>query len=143
MVAVIAEFKANEQLATMRFPFFLTVTDHHGYLNIRLEDIADDSTPEVNGYVFVKYELATPHKLTCYSMALQPVIAAIQTGTLKGKLSYRNRPETAGGKPSRSQSKKRIASVTITDTTTRVLRFIERSDHRALFIDPMVFERIE
>ena len=143
MVAVIAEFKGDANLETTRFPFFVTASVRHGYLNIRLEDIADEAMPEVKGYVFAKYEITAPEKLTCFSMALQPVIAAIQAGALKGRIDYRARSGTPEKQPPAGRTKMKIASVTITDTSSNLLRFLEHSDHSVFFTDPMVFQRVE
>ena len=143
MVAVIVEHKPDAKLETIRCSFFTTQTQNHRYVNVRMEDIADDLMPRTEGYVFIKYRITEPEGLSFYAMALQPVIAAIRSGALKGRLAYRDGPAARGTEASPAEVKNRVAAVTISDSSAHILQFIDDSDHSVLFGEPMTFRRID
>ena len=143
MVAVIVEHKPDARLETMRFAFFPTQTQTRRYVNVRMEDIADDMMPPTQGYIFIKYQITGQTQLAFYSMTRPPVVVAIRDGALKGRLTYGRHAPTGGAKATSSATKKRLTAVTISDSSANILQFVDGGDHSILFSESMRFIRVD
>ena len=151
MLALSVEHKENGTLDISKIPFFLTISGADNYINIKLQDINDDMTDGYEGYIFEKYTFIDKDTLRLYMLDTQELTAAVQTGQLKGQITYRKKYEALD--PSAEEYKtidgsingasQSIDHVTITDSSKNILKFLESADAHELFSDTMDFYKGE
>ena len=143
MVAVTVEHKDDGSLDIAEIPFHVTMTGANNYFNIRYKDIDEDLSTEDDAYIFIKYSITDDGTLLLYQFDPDIIISAVQSGKLKGEITYREAkaaPESADKE--KSASEKRIESVRITDTSENMVKFFN-SEGQKFEPEVMKFVRVK
>ena len=145
MTVHLVEHKKDGELNIVDFSFFLTKTGMNNYLNIKIEDIEKDISEDCKGYVFVKYIFTDNETLHFYSISVEnePVISAIETNRLKGKLKYGEKILHKGEESEGAKSEKEIDCVIITDTPENMINFFDSDKDNKIFSEELKFTRIK
>ena len=141
MVALSVEHRGNGMLDEAKMPFFLTRTGKNNYWNVRFEDLDDGLLKGYAGFFFLKYSFADDNTLLVYQLDRRPIISAVKAGELQGQITYKVRQAPSGTPPKSLSAEKRVDCVTITDTSSNLLNYLESGDSRALFPEAMRFIR--
>lgn len=132
--AIAIEIKSSGELEHVILNMFPTKIGQDSYLNIKAEELFQEISSHDNGYIFAKYELSGNKKLAVYCMDDEPIAKAIQSGKLKGKITYENLIASEEGiGDSQKKFQKKIKCMQITDSSENILRFIQNSDPHELF----------
>ncbi len=142
MVALSIEHKGSGALDIATMPFFLTRTDKHNYWNVRFEDLDEGMAKGYEGFFFLNYVFADEDTLLVSQLDREPIIAAIQSEKLRGKITYKLKKVPQGAQRDNLSTEKSIDCVTISDTSQNILNFLEAGDFDLLFPDAMRFTRI-
>ena len=126
--AISVEIKKNGELDHMVFTLFPTIVANNNFLNIKTEHLFEGLPPERQGYIFARYEHTGDHRLSLYIMDNGPFEKAVQSGILKGEITYK---ESAF--PDADAKEKKIECVQITDSSENILNFIMSHDPAIIF----------
>ena len=142
MEAWSVEHKKNGKLDIINIPFFLTKTSANNYLNVKLEDLAEEVSEGNKGFIFLKYAFVDHNTLHFYQLDRKLIISAIQENKLTGKITYKKKTVPEGTKNDGGKSEKIIDCVIITDTSKNMINFFESGKNDKFFTDAMKFIRI-
>jgi hypothetical protein len=107
-----------------------------------VEDISEEISEEIKGFIFLKYEFTDKNTLLVFNLAHDPIISAIQANALKGEITYKKQVIPEGTKIDNTLSEKKIDCVKITDTSKNIRNYFEFGNHKMLFPEAMEFIRV-
>jgi hypothetical protein len=142
---VIIEHMRSGKIDVSMLTVFPTIINGKGYLNMKVEDLFEEFSEDLSGYIFMKYELPDKNTLTLSLLNEKPIVDAIKSGELKGDITYEKVVTKAGGeKDSSGQNKERkIKCVKLSDSSDNILKYFETADSKKLFEETTEFKRIK
>lgn len=138
---LITEFSQSGTLEYSAFLIFPTYIDNKKYLNINTKELNGKSIQEKEEYIFIRYELSDDDALSLYYMDENMMAKGIQSGRLRGEISYR-KPFIPADKIQQSQ-KEILAHVRITDESKNIIDFLKDSDTNELFPKRVELKRLK
>ena len=131
MTALSVEHKKDGSLDIVEIPFFITKAGMNRYFNVRYEDIDTGAAEKNKGFIFVKYVLPDDNTLLIYQFDPDVIKSAVQSGKLKGEISYKkiNTPPESAGKENQAPVKA-IDNVKITDTSENMIKFFQAEGNK-------------
>jgi hypothetical protein len=120
--------KAGEK--TDSYDFFPTVIGNNTFLNVVLIGKDDQGHP-TKAYVFVRYSISGNRVLQMWRMSQDAAAAAVRAGKLTGIVDQDKNPMMVGQPPHPE------VDVTLHDTGSKIVKFIQNSGVDELFSDTM------
>ena len=139
------EHKNNGKIDLLTFTVFPTMAGDQSYLNFNINELFKEFDEELSGYTFMKYRFAGTDTLILYQIDEKPIIEAIKSGKLKGKITYKQTDAKQGKKNKALQQnkKKSIKCVKIKDSSNNLVKYFQTVDSKKLFPKPILLKRIE
>jgi len=142
---IIIEHMRSGKIDFSTLTVFPTIINGKGYLNIHVEDLFEEFSEDLSGYVFMKYELLDKNTLTLSFLKEKPIIEAIKSGKLEGEITYEKKgiKKDDEGDSSKQNKKKTIKCVILSDSSDNILKYIQSVDPDKLFPEPIELKRIK
>jgi len=142
---VIIEHMHNGKIDFSTLTVFPTIINGKGYLNVNVEDLFEEFSEDISGYIFMKYELLDKNTLTLSFLEEKPIVEAIKSGKLAGEITYEKKDIKKGdeGGSSQQSKKKTIKCAKLSDSSDNILKYIQSVDPDKLFPKPIELRRVK
>jgi len=142
---VIIEHMNSGKIDLSTLTVFPTIINGKGYLNVNVEDLFEEFSEDISGYIFMKYELLDKDTLTLSFLEEKPIVEAIKSGKLEGEITYEKKDIKKGdeGDSSKQNKKKTIKCAKLSDSSDNILKYIQSVDPDKLFPKPIELRRIK
>jgi hypothetical protein len=138
------EHKNNGSIDVLTFTVFPTIIAGNSYLNFNIKELFEELSDELSGYTFMKYQLPDSDSLVLSLIDKKPVIEAIESGKLKGEITYQKFKKRPGQEnPVLQQNvKDGVKCVKIKDSSNNIVKYFQSLDSKKLFPESIIFKRI-